>query len=154
MPGMISVGCKMPSGLHMELITRIEQKDAAGVVQLAGVRRDRFATLKGNSLDLAPGAKNPVLVGGYAFTDVDADKFAEWLKQNDGSSLLVDKQIIHGAKRGDAGQAKELAEVPAMFHRLDDKDMKTFKVESGRNADGGLKGDADSDASAVTRVAA
>ena len=129
MPGMISVGCKLPSGLHLELIERIERQDASNVMHLAGVRRERFATLKGNSLDMKPGAKNPELTGGYAFTMVDADKFAEWVKRNEGSSLIADRQIIWSAKAGDKGEAKGLAEVPAMFHRLTDEEVRTFGVQ-------------------------
>lgn len=117
----------MPAGLHLDIIDTF--RDGAGQARTA--KRTRFGTLKGNAHRFGqpvPGEES----GGYVFTDVDAEKFAQWLAQNEGSDILADHLVIHGSTAARVlSEAREKAKVPAMAARLvpNDGDPRIREVE-------------------------
>lgn len=112
MAGTVTVGCKMPNGLHLDIVT-VFRDDAGRILRTS---RERFATLKGASVKhgaLAPGQYDA------AFTNVDADKFARWVDQNAGSSILEDGLVFAEAKLPDAvAHAKDEVTRPGQFTPL------------------------------------
>lgn len=125
----------MPAGLHLDLITVF--RDGNGQARTA--KRVRFATLKGNAHKFGqpiPGEET----GGYVFTDVDAEKFAQWLTQNEGSDILADHFVIHGTTAARVlAEAREKAKLPAMAPRLSPNDgdprMREFETAGLRTFD-------------------
>lgn len=120
MSDVISVGCKMPSGLHLDLI------DVNGV-------RDRFATLKGSAYkraDTGGGYDPNASTGGFALTfGVDKTKFTQWLKANKDSDILKAGLIIY--READLeSEAREKVATPEMFAALNAQDMKAAGVEA------------------------
>jgi 2,3-bisphosphoglycerate-independent phosphoglycerate mutase len=97
MPGTVTVGCKLPNGLHLDLKNE------------AGARIGERVTLRGFSVPYGMPALS--IVGGYALTpNVDADYFEKWMKANENSDLVKKGFIFAHVKMGDASaQAKEMA---------------------------------------------
>lgn len=103
MAGIVTVACKHPSGLHLDL-------------EAADGTKARV-TLKGNAV---PFGVPSYLIGGYAMTEVDADHWAAWLEKYKDSSLVKDRIIFAQPKRSNAeAQAKDQAEVPAIAEPVD-----------------------------------
>lgn len=92
MPGFVTVACKTPMGLILELKGRPQ------------------VTIKGFSIPYGTVPSYP-LVGGYALTpNVDADFFEEWMKVNANLDLVRKHFIFAHAKSSDASaQAREMA---------------------------------------------
>ena len=108
MAGTVTVACKHPSGLHLDL----EAVDGTKT----------RATLKGNAV---PFGVPSYLVGGYALTEVDADHWAAWLEKYKDSSLIKDRIIFAQPKRSNAeAQAKDQAEVPALSQPVKPTDIR------------------------------
>lgn len=93
MPGLVSVACKLPMGL---------------ILELKGKPR---VTIKGFSIPYGTAPQFPI-VGGYALTpNVDADFFDEWMRVNAELDLVKKHFIFAHSKQSDASaQAKEMAE--------------------------------------------
>jgi hypothetical protein len=103
----VTVGCKHPSGLHLDIPTR------------DGRKRE---TVKGNAWKF--GASND-FPGGYALTEIDAEHWEEWLKNNKDCSLVVDRVIFALPKLAEAEkEAVNLEKVPALNEKLDPKAVK------------------------------
>lgn len=86
MGDMLFVGCKLPNGLHLDVIGE------------DGQTRTRVGTLGGCAQ--YRGEKAPLaipLTHGYRMTQIDADGFKAWMDQNKGSPLLKDRVVIYGA---------------------------------------------------------
>lgn len=112
MPEMVMIGCKMPSGVILDL-DRYDSDPAHPTRPVRVILGPARVTLKGNRVPL--GQPDPA-VGGYVFTQVPADFWNEWVKRNVGSPLLADKLLLAPAKPGDApALARDHAAVPAMF---------------------------------------
>lgn len=88
MAGTVTVACKHPHGLHLDVT------DTSGA--------PRRVTLKGCAV---PYGSIPRLTGGYALTEVDADHWSAWVEKHKTSSLLTDRIVFAHEKRADA-QAK------------------------------------------------
>ena len=91
MAEMVTVGCKLPHGLHLDIHT-------------AGKPKIRI-TLKGNNSSL--------VIGGYGITEnVPKDHFDAWMKQNK-SHPAIEKDLIfaHAQKSSVEAIALEKAEL-------------------------------------------
>ncbi len=103
MPGTVTVACKHPHGLHLDLI------DGSG--------NRRRVTVSGTRREFG---KPDTTVGGYALTEIDADHWAAWVEKNKGSSLLTDRIVFATPKlQSTQAQATEQAAVPAIAPPLD-----------------------------------
>lgn len=114
MPGTVTVACKMPGGV----ILNLDKYDTAAQGQIPQRISGGFVTLKGNAINRDPSKieSMPRLVGGYAFTEIDADFWDAWVKSHADSPLLKDRLIFAQPKAENAeSKAKAQAEVPAMF---------------------------------------
>ena len=127
----VDVHCKLPHGLILRLFEfrDVDQHQAGG-----GVYTTRIAhplpeqiTLNGwahKKEDPAP----CLIVGGFAVTPGIPKEFMdEWLKQNAEHSV-VKAGLIFTSKRGDLGQAKEMAAVKCGLEPLD-QDRPTASVK-------------------------
>ncbi len=95
MAGTVTVGCKLPNGLHLEL------------------GGQRFATLRGTNA--------AEIVGGHGITrDVDADLFAGWMEQNKDLPMVKNGFIFGSAKTSDViAEAKEHVDEKTGLEELD-----------------------------------
>lgn len=122
----ITVGCKLPHGLLLE----VEGKK----VQVAGANRARIA-------------------GGCGMTEnVDEQFFAEWMRRNAGLQFVKNGLIFGFAKTEEANAFAQLAEsTPTGFERLDPEAMpalleptedqqKLLDKKSGSGKSGGKSG--------------
>lgn len=99
-PETVTVGCKLPHGLHLEL------HDAAGQVT------DRVTVAGANSSDI---------IGGHGVTlNVPKAFFEEWLKRNKGSAAVRNELIFAHTNANDvAAQARDNAKNKSGFERID-----------------------------------
>ncbi|OIQ97211.1 hypothetical protein GALL_207650 [mine drainage metagenome] len=103
MPGTVTVACKHPQGLHLDLI------DSRGA--------RRRVTLNGNGRRFG---QADATVGGYALTEVDADHWAAWAERHKDSALLRERIVFATPKaQSTQAQASEQAGVPAIAPPLD-----------------------------------
>lgn len=129
---MMYVGCKMPNGLRLDLVTVFGKPSEDGYSQ----ERENFAVLKGVAFHFGTGQTDPGLeCHGYAVTELSDDqaiKFAQWLKDNARSSILKDKLVIHAESRAKLmGQGRELESLARQFPALTTDDIKRFGGEPG-----------------------
>jgi hypothetical protein len=103
MAGTVTVACKHPNGLHLDLDT-----------ETGGKKR---VTVRGYA---TPFGVAPHTVGGYALTEVDAAHWEAWFAKNKDSSLVKD-QIIYAmpARKQAEARATEQEEVKPMSAPLD-----------------------------------
>lgn len=136
---MVSVACKLPTGLIMELI----EPPAPGSRQLLPTPQGDRYTLKGsNSLlvhtqsSIGPPAQ---AVHRYATTRVPAEFAAEWFKRNAGADFVKRGLvfIVTEDPKSSAAAIKERETDPQMrtgFEALVDKDPRMPTPRTGRNA--------------------
>ena len=108
----VTVACKLPHGLFLRLFKMVEYSEP---VMGGGSKIVPRAEQIGGAVTIhgyaAPFGKPPVaqVVGGYALTpNVDADFFAEWLKQNADHDVVKNNLIfanekpesVHGKAKG------------------------------------------------------
>lgn len=109
----VTVGCKLPNGLHLDL------KDRSGEV----VR----VTLNG--------ANSSRIIGGYGLTEnVPAEHITEWLKKNSRHAAVINKHIfVHSQTESAVSIAKEQREIKTGVEPID-------PIQNGmlRGADGQL----------------
>jgi hypothetical protein len=102
MPGTVTVACKYPNGIKARLYKQMTVQQAVfggGVrdIQIPVPSGD-LVTFKGPAAPFGVLPKIPI-VGGYALTSgIDADWFAEWLKQNETTDLVKNKIVFAHAK--------------------------------------------------------
>jgi len=133
MAGTVTVACKLPHGLILRLFDMVEVVQPAyggGVrtVQEARPREGRV-TIGGYA---APFGKMPAfrVEGGYALTHgVDAEFFAEWMKQNERSDIVRNRLIFAFGKEHDATvEARKMESVRNGLEALDpDKPPQEFR---------------------------
>lgn len=119
--GNITVACKLPNGLILKLF---EMRDTEELVMGGGVR----TVSKAFQMDRTPveltgsrSASQSILhIGGYALTpNVDAQFFAEYLRQNYDSDIVQNRLIFaHESRDHIEGQAKDAAEVKSGLEPL------------------------------------
>lgn len=88
MPGTVTVACKIPMGLHLDLPNK------------------KRATVRGPAMEVGfttQGREPPIVANSYALTyDVDADHWDEWLKLNGNLEIVQKKFVFASAKTPDA----------------------------------------------------
>jgi hypothetical protein len=102
MPGTITVACKLPHGLVLQLCRMEERQEpvmGGGTrVQSVAARVGKRVTIKGYAHEINETPNAPI-IGGYALThNVDADFFEEWLKQNAEHDAVKNKLVFAHAK--------------------------------------------------------
>lgn len=123
--GLVSVGCKLPNGIKLELL------DNSGVVvaekTLRGVAHDRMK---------AP----PLLVGGYAFTSIDADFWAAWKEKYKDSPILKEQLVIdHKQEASAKAMAVERSEIRSGKEPINPKTLDK-EADMNRRIPGGDSG--------------
>lgn len=122
----VSVGCKMPNGVvlnldHYEIIDK-----ARGAVRR--IDGGASVTLKGVAYKLGK-EMPPFVVGGYAITQVPKDFWEAWLVSHKDSSLLNDGLIYAEPTEANArDRSAEQASVPQQFAPLTPKDAEAAGV--------------------------
>lgn len=112
--GEITVACKTPNGIIMRLFEMHEQEE----ITLAGSRRIMKAIQSEHEPVRIKGCAAPfgspiVTIGGYALTHgVDAQFFAEWLRQNADSDLVKNRLVFaHESREYISDKAEESEKV-------------------------------------------
>ena len=97
MPGTVTVGCKIPSGLHLRLYTMVE-KDifVNGTVYKTkeAVPDDRRYKINGCARYVGADSPHDIRHGVGLTHGVDKDFFEEWLKRNASMEVVRDKLIF------------------------------------------------------------
>ena len=113
----VTVGCKHPNGLRLDLDEyAVNEKD--GKVSIIRGKMGPFI-LKGWAV---PFGMPSMTEGGYRLSEVPADFWAAWYQRNKDSSLILDKVIMPPHKDAVA-QARDHDAVPAMFAPRTEADM-------------------------------
>lgn len=116
MPGTVTVACKMPNGLILELTELFDHTEplpGGGTKTVPMHRRTgKRVTIAGPAAPAGMAPKAPVM-GGYALTHgIDADFWKQWLEQNKHSDLVRNKMIFAHEKQDSVeGRAREQAEL-------------------------------------------
>lgn len=105
MGGTVSVGCKLPAGLILQVF---EMREGSELVMGGGVRSVKVAQrlekavrLNGSATVFGTAPEHQI-VGGYGITDgVDAEFFDLWQKQN-ADSEIVQKRLVFACSKNDA----------------------------------------------------
>ena len=119
----VTVGCKMPGGLILQLYEMHDEKEATpnGFRDIK-VARPAGDPVRINGCAVPVGGPQPkhMVLGGYGLTPgVDADFFAKWLKQNEHSMLVKNKLIFSANSRDSAeSKAEEMAKVRSNLEPL------------------------------------
>ena len=113
--GNVTVGCKLPNGLILRLFDMAETEE---LVLGGGVRTINRAVLKDVGPVTIKGCAAPfgtpvLTVGGYAFThNVDAQFYAEWVRQNWDSDIVKNHLIFAQAEQENArSQGQDQGEI-------------------------------------------
>jgi hypothetical protein len=102
MSGIVTVACKHPNGLHLEV------NDKDGNKQRVTIRGN---AVRANEIDAR--------VGGYALTTVDADFWAAWHKEFANTPLVKEGIVFALAKEADTkAKAEEQSEIEDINPRL------------------------------------
>jgi hypothetical protein len=105
MPGTVTVGCRLPAGLHLSVFV---MQSSVEPVMGGGTRDISRASLAGR-VTVRGSARRPgdtsfgEIVSGFGITrDVDADIWDLWLDQNKDSAVVQNGLIFAYAKSNDA----------------------------------------------------
>lgn len=112
MPGMVTVGCRLPCGLQMQLYT---MEDYQEPVMGGGWKTVKRALPLGKPVKLHGAAKAigkdvpwDIRSGAGLTHGVDADFFAKWMDDNKGSDVVKGGHIFAHAKTGEViAEAKD-----------------------------------------------
>jgi hypothetical protein len=111
--GTVQVACKMPNGIKLRLFAMEDTLEPIAGGATRTVKRARAVgepvTLNGNALAFGQIPEYKI-IGGYAITeDVDAQFFAEWLRQNADSDIVKNRLVFAYEKASDlSAAAREL----------------------------------------------
>lgn len=137
MAGKIYVGCKMPNGLHLDIITT-EYTTQNGVKEVLSQERERIATLAGTAFKADPEGMTPnPTIGnfGYAITEVDGEAFMKWAELNKSAPVVKSHLVIWAEKREALiSQARELQAQPGQFARLRQADIDKMGYVADKDA--------------------
>jgi hypothetical protein len=122
MPGTLTVGCKIPMGLQLRLFRMVERSEPQPG---GGYRMAPSAMVYGEPVFIngcayaanAPLPEYPIIGEAGLTFGVDADFFAEWLKQN-ADAEVVKKGLIFAHIKDTAGLARESAGKKSGMERL------------------------------------
>lgn len=124
MAGTVTVACKLPNGLQLQL-QRFEERPSQ--IYGGGVRMERIAIFYGPVV-IVGGTASPYgmhpkhrMSNGYALTpNVDAEFFAKWVEQNK-ELEVVEKQMIFAMAKDDSlvSKTKEMEKVRTGLEPVD-----------------------------------
>ena len=106
MPGIVTVGCRLPAGLHCDIF-RMEDT-VEHLMNGSGTRTMKIARKAGRFTIKGTGRRvdDPRIVYGAALTHgVDADHWALWLEQNKGADV-IEKGLIFAHAKQDSVEAQ------------------------------------------------
>jgi hypothetical protein len=116
MPGVITVACSIPNGLVLRVFDKVEKQEpvlGGGIRKTTeAVARPQMVLIHGPGRAIGEDPKAPIS-NGYALThNVDADFFAEWMKQN-AQHEAVKNQLIFASDKPDtvSGMSAERAKI-------------------------------------------
>lgn len=120
MAGTVTVACKLPNGLHADLMDAASGRPIKRVTFIgsAAARSLERADDKGNPVDMEPLS---IVRGGFGLThNVPADFWEAWLAQN-ADYEPVRKGLIFASAKGDSArdQANDQAEIRNGFEPID-----------------------------------
>jgi len=121
----VTVGCKMPGGLVLRLFqmnTEHEQVMGGGSREVKVARmKDEAVRINGCAVPIGGPQPKHMIIGGYGLTHgVDAEFFAEWMRQNAESKLVKNNMIFVASSRDAAeSKAEEQAEIKSGLEPLD-----------------------------------
>jgi hypothetical protein len=98
MPGVVTVACKIPNGIVLQL----EKPETKTEPVLGGGERDTVRWTRVGKQIVIKGPAHPInrpplapISNGYALThNVDADFFAEWMKQKADTAIVTERLIF------------------------------------------------------------
>lgn len=121
----VTVGCKMPNGLILQLWKFHEETEIGpgGQSRKAQVARPDGDPVRLNGFAAPVGGPQPkhLILGGYGLTPgIDADFMERWMKEN-ALSTLVKNKIVYVAATRDAAESKaeEMASIRSGLEPLD-----------------------------------
>jgi hypothetical protein len=128
MPGTVSVGCKLPAGM---ILQTFKMEDRSEPVMGGGVRTVKMATisdkrvrLNGWSRFVGQDVSFPIVSGAGITHGVDADFFAEWLKQNADSDVVKNGFVFAQDKPGETkAQARDHVSLQTGLERIDPENL-------------------------------
>lgn len=129
MTEMVRIGCKMPSGVVLNLTSYELVNKEHSVIRRVGDEK-ATVTLKGNAFRQD---RPDLSINGYVFTQVPKAFWDEWKASHADSSLLADGFIIEAKSEDHSkGIAKERRDERGMFPRLVEKDerVRGLKVKT------------------------
>lgn len=124
MANTVTVACKLPNGLILRVFQMVEHTEpvmGGGNKKVKVARQEgKSVTIRGCAVPFGATPSAPI-IGGYALTsNVDADFFALWMKQNADSELVQNKLIFaHEKPDFAAGQANEQQEIRSGLEPID-----------------------------------
>jgi len=143
MAGTVTVACKLPHGLWLELTEPVEHPEATPGSEKRTItmhrRTGKRVRINGNAVAVGQAPRHPI-VGGFALTHgVDADFWAAWLKQNTLNSLVTAGLLFAHEKPEHAQKrAGEHAKLRSGLEPLDPKNLpKSLTVNPHVTIEGG-----------------
>lgn len=112
----VTVACKLPNGLFVDLGEKTEKAGTGRDAQMVVIEPGKTIKLNGSS--------HPNAVGGYGFTaEVDADLFKDWMERYKDFPPVKNGFIFyHADGRSARAQAREMAEKKSGLEFLDPED--------------------------------
>jgi len=125
MPGTVTVACCMPNGLrlHIDDFREFPEQVLGGGTRMVrrGYRRNvPDVVLKGNAVPFGTTPEHRIIAQRYGLTpNVDADWWAEWLKQNADNDLVKNRIVFaHGKQEVVIDMVKEHKETKSGLEPL------------------------------------
>ena len=128
MPGVVTVACKLPNGIVLQLQEEYA-RDENVMGAIKPVKYHRFGgkkvVLKGAAFPADRGPIGTTIAGGFALTHgVDADFFEKWMKQNADNDAVQKGLVFAAAKPAEAeSQAKEFKDELSGFEPVNPSKM-------------------------------
>lgn len=127
MPGTISVACKIPNGIVLQVFASTETQEqvmGGGHKTIKQAHVIWRAKVNGPAVPEGRGSPYPIFYG-YALTHgIDADKFAVWLEQNKDSAFVLQGFVKAHLKPSELeAHAKERSDVLTGLERVNRRDL-------------------------------
>lgn len=143
MPGTVTVGCKIPTGMVLQLFRMEDHEEpvmAGGyrIVKRAMVDREPVK-LNGPARYIGRDSAHTIISGSGITYNVDADFFAEWMKQNADHPAVKGKFIYAQSKPGEIeAQARDHRSLKTGLEGIDPNNLpeefkRTIKTAEGFN---------------------
>lgn len=128
MPGTLTVGCKLPNGLKLQLYRTEEwQEPVMGGGHRKAIRavpESDAVSLNGCARYVGKDAPHPIQNGAGLTFGVDADLFAEWMRRNKDTEIVRNGFVFAQTKAADAAaQAKDHASLRTGLEPLDPENL-------------------------------